>query len=259
VKIKKRVPRKKEGSSQPEDLHAILQEIETRSTGIFEKYKMPLIIAVSAIVIIIAGAISYKLLTSHWDKKASAMEYSAYNYFQEENYSKSISMFQEIADKYSGSKSARIAYYYIGNSYSALGQYDDAIRVYKIFIDKFPEQDTILPLVYINLGSAYMAKGDYTDALSTFKKVLSLKTALIKDRAVYEMAMAYEASGDTASAIEQYDNLIKTYSSSAWSQEAKARLGKLRGDSPDLTKGPLQGSGKPTSGGSQAEGVKGQK
>ena len=235
MKIKKRIPRKKEGSNQPEDLQVILQDIETRSAGIFEKYKMPVIIAIAASVIIILGAISYKLLASHWDKKASVMEYSAYNYFLEGNYSKSISSFQEIADKYSGSNSARVAYYYIGNSYSALGQYDDAIRVYKIFIDKFSEQDTILPLVYINLGSAYMEKNDYNNALSAFRKVLSLKDSLVADRAVYQMARAYEASGDTASAIEQYDNLTKTYSSSSWSQEAKARLSKLRGDAPVLT------------------------
>ena len=251
MKIKKRIPKKKEGSSQPEDFQAILQDIENRSTGVFEKYKMPVLIAVIASVIIIVGAISYKLLSSHWDKKASVMEYSAYNYYLEGNYSKSISSFQEIADKYSGSKSARVAYYYIGNSYLSLGQYDDAIKVYKIFIDKFSEQDTILPLVYLNLGSAYMEKSDYNNALSAFRKVLSLNDSLVADRAVYEMARAYEASGDTASAIEQYENLAKTYSSSSWSLEAKARLSKLRGDAPVLTGGQSQESGQPTSGGSQ--------
>ena len=235
MKIKKRIPRKKEGTNQAEDLQEILKDIETKSAGIFEKYKVPVIIAVVASVIILVGAISYKLLTSHWDRNASVMEYSAYNYFLEGNYTKSISSFQEIADKYSGSKSAPVAYYYIGNSYSALGQYDDAIRVYNSFIDKFSEQETILPLVYINLGSAYLEKSDYNNALSAFRKVLSLKDTLAADRAVYEMARAYEASGDAASAIEQYDNLIKTYLSSSWSQEAKARLSKLRGDAPVLT------------------------
>ncbi|OHE60440.1 MAG: hypothetical protein A2Z47_12465, partial [Thermodesulfovibrio sp. RBG_19FT_COMBO_42_12] len=210
MKIKKRIPRKKEGTNQAEDLQEILKDIETKSAGIFEKYKVPVIIAVVASVIILVGAISYKLLTSHWDRNASVMEYSAYNYFLEGNYTKSISSFQEIADKYSGSKSAPVAYYYIGNSYSALGQYDDAIRVYNSFIDKFSEQETILPLVYINLGSAYLEKSDYNNALSAFRKVLSLKDTLAADRAVYEMARAYEASGDAASAIEQYDNLIKT-------------------------------------------------
>ena len=260
MKIKKRLPRKKEGSNQTEDLQVMLQDIETRSAGIFEKYKVPVIIAVVASVIIIVGGISYKLLTSHWDKNASVMELSAYNYFLEGNYTKSISSFQEIADKYSGSKSAPVAYYYIGNSYSALGQFDDAIRVYKSFIDEFSEQETILPLVYINLGTAYMEKNDYSNALSVFRNVLSIKDSLVADRAVYEIARAYEASGDTVSAIEQYDNLTKTYLSSAWSQEANARLSKLKGNTPPLLKtGQAQEAGKQATGGGQESGVKSQK
>lgn len=232
MKIKKRIPKKKEVPYNTEDLQGMLQDIESRSAGIFEKYRIPIFIAVIAIVIIIVGGISYKLLTSHWNKKAADTEYRAYNYFLEGNYKESISSFQEIADKYSGSKSAPVAYYYIGNSYLALRQYEDAIRVYKSFTEKFTEQETLLPLVYINLGSAYIEKNDYSNAMSAFRNVLSLKDSPVADRAVYEMARAYEMSGETASAIEQYENLKKTYPESSWSQEAAARLSKLKGVAP---------------------------
>ncbi len=243
MKIKKRLPRKKEGSNQTEDLQVILQDIESKSAGIFEKYKVPLIIVVVLSVLIIAGGISYKWLSSHWDTKASVLEYNAYNAFIEGNYTKSISLFQEIADKYSGSKSAPVSLYYIGNSYLAIGQYEDAIRAYNSFIDKYSDQETILPLVYINLGSTYLDKNDYSNAIAAFRKVLSLKDALAADRAVYELARAYEASGDTAAAIEQYDSLTKNYPSSSWSQEAKVRLSKLKGDTTAVTAGPVQDSG----------------
>lgn len=259
MKIKKRISRKKEGPNETQDLQVMLQDIQSKSSGIFEKYRIPLIIAVVAAVLLIAVGGSYKLLTSHWNKKASVIEYRAYNDFLEGNYTKSISSFQEIADKYSGSKSAPVAYYYIGNSYSALGQYDDAIRAYQSFIDKYSEQETMLPLVYINLGSAYIEKKDYSNAISAFRNVLSLKDSFAADRVVYEMARAYEASGDTASAIEQYENLIKTHTASSWGQEAKTRLSKLKGDAPVLTGGETKDGGKQVPGSRKATEGKNQK
>ena len=68
--------------------------------------------------------------------------------------------------------------------------------------------------------------------MSAFRNVLSLKDSPVADRAVYELARVYEMSGDTASAIEQYENLKKTYPASSWSQEAAARLSKLKGETP---------------------------
>ncbi len=237
MKIKKRIPKKKEIHDGREDLQVILKDIQSTSHGFIDKYRTPIIIAVVVISILIIGTVSYKLLTSRWNKNASVIEYKAYNYFREGNYSKAISSFQEITDRYAHSKSAPVALYYTGNSYSGLGQYDDAIRTYKNFIDKYSDEDTILPLVYLNLGSAYMNKKDYNSAITTFKEILTLKDSLVSDRAVYEMAKAYEASGDTVNAIERYEYLTKTYPASSWGQEAKARLSKVKGDAPILTGG----------------------
>ena len=81
MKIKKRIPRKKEGPYDTEDLQGMLKDIESKSIGFFEKYRIPVIIAVIASVIVIAGAISYKLFASYRNNNAVVIEYRAYNYF----------------------------------------------------------------------------------------------------------------------------------------------------------------------------------
>lgn len=235
MKIKKRVTRKTEVTKEAEDLQEILQDIKSRSSGAVEKYRLTAIIVVSAIVIIAAVAVSYRLLSARWDRAASVLQYKAYNLFLEGRYTESISSFQEIADKYSRSKSAPVALYYIGNSYSALGQYDDAIRSYRSFIEKYPGDEGMLPLVYLNLGAAYTDMGDYSNAIAAYRNVVSMKDTFAADRAVYETGRVYEASGDKASAIEQYENLTKSYVASSWGQEAKARLTVLKGNVPVQT------------------------
>ena len=102
-------------------------------------------------------------------------------------------------------------------------------RTYNEFIINI-QTTRLYSLVYLNLGSVYMNKKDYNSAVSAFKNVLTLKDSLVSDRAVYEMAKAYEASGDSVNAIERYEYLTKTYPASSWSQEAKSRLSKVKGD-----------------------------
>ncbi len=259
MKIKKRLPKKKGSTNETEELKVILHDLQSKSSGMFEKYRMPVIIAAAAVVILIAVIGSYKLLSARWDRSASVIEYRAYNLYLEGNYSKAISSFQEIADKYSGSKSAPLAWYYIGNSYSALGQPDDAIRAYRSVIDKYSGEETLLPLVYLNLGSVYAEKKDYENAVSAFRNIMSLRDSFAADRALYEMARVYEASGDKAAAIEQYETLTRSHPASSWGQEAKARLGKLKGDSPVLTGEEAKDGGKQGSGAGKAADVSNRK
>jgi outer membrane protein assembly factor BamD (BamD/ComL family) len=74
-----------------------------------------------------------------------------------------------------------------------------------------------------------MNKKDYNNAIAAFKQAAAMKGSPVADRATYEAARAYEVSGDKPSAIERYDYLIKTFPNSPWSQDASAKLSKVKG------------------------------
>jgi len=235
VKIKKKVKRKKDIKDivvETAEIQGLLQDLLFRLSQVFERYRTLVLASIAAIVILIILGVGYHYLSLRWDREASVLEGSAYSSYTEGNYQKSISLYQEVLDKYSGSESAPVAMYYIGNSYLASGQSEKAIGTYNKFIKDHDDQVIILPLVYLNLGYSYLNMKDYNNAISAFKQASALKGSLVADRAAYESARVYETAGDKVSAIDRYEYLVKTYPNSPWSQDASAKLNKVQGNIP---------------------------
>lgn len=234
MKIKKKVPKKKD-LLETEELRGIFYDLFSKVRQAISSYRSVAITSLSVVVIFCIAATVYYYLLTKWDKEAYVIENRAYNYFLEGDYQKALSTYQEILQEYSTGSSVPIAMYYLGNSYLGLGQVDQAIQTYQKFIEKYRNQETILPLVYINLGYAYMNKKDYNNAISAFKEAASLKGSMVADRAVYETARIYESSGDKVSAMERYEYLKKTYPASPWTQDATAKLSPRLGKEQEVT------------------------
>lgn len=232
MKIKKKASLKKEtvGLSETDKLQTIYEDLSFKAGDAFEKNRTVIFASAAVFIVLCIGVLIYFYMSSKWDKEASALEGTAYNYYTDGNYKDAVSSYQKIVEKYSSSGNASVAVYYLGNSYLGLGQADEAIKTYQKIIEKYKNEKTISTLTYINLGYAYMNKKDYAGAISAFKQASSPGTSLVADRAVYETALAYEASGDKVSATERYEYLKKTYPNSPWSQDAVAKLNKIKGN-----------------------------
>lgn len=232
MKIKKKATQKKDNvtETETERLHSLYDDLTFKVEDSFEKNRNIILASVSVLVVLCIGVIIYYYMSGRWNKEASALESTAYNYYVEGDYKNAISSYQKIADKFSSGKNAPIALYYLGNSYLGVGQTDEAVKTYQKIIEKYKSEKTVFSLAYINLGYAYMNKKDYANAISVFKQVSSLGNSLVADRAVYETALAYEASGDKASAKERYEYLKKAYPNSPWTQDAVAKLNKIQGN-----------------------------
>ncbi len=240
MKIKKKAAKKKETATvtETERLHSLYDDLTFKVEDSFDKNRTVIFASISVLVVLCAGAIIYYFMSGRWNKEASVLESAAYNYYVEGDYKDAVSSYQKIIDKYSSGGNAPIAMYYLGNSYLSMGQTDEAIKTYQKIIEKYKSEKTVLPLAYINLGYAYMNKKDYTSAISVFKQVSSLGNSLVADRAVYETALAYEASGDKASAKERYEYLKKAYPNSPWTQDAIAKLNKIQGNAVTIQQQP---------------------
>lgn len=227
MKIKKRVLRKKD-AAESDEIRSIVSHIFSKA-GEGEKYRLIVIVCFTILVVLSVATTGYYYLCQKWNKEAAVLENKAYNFYLEGNFKDALSKYQEILKDYSATRSMPIAMYYIGNSYLELNQNDEAIKAYQKVAEKNNDKETILPLAYVNLGRAYINKKDYSNAIAAFKQAAAIKDSPVADRAAYETARAYELSGDKSSAIEKYDYLIKTFPNSPWSQDASAKLSKVKG------------------------------
>jgi Tfp pilus assembly protein PilF len=90
------------------------------------------------------------------------------------------------------------AYNAIGFSYDCLGDYNKAIRFYKLALKIDPNLD----YVNNNLGFAYLLNGDYDDAIEAFRKAVVLDEQDKRFR--NNLGFAFAKKGQYEQAIEQF-------------------------------------------------------
>lgn len=192
-----------------------------------EKQKQVLI-AVSAIVIIIVLIVSVSMYSSSQYKEAYAIEKEASRYYygegidesQEERWKKALELYQQSVEI----KSTPSALFYLGNTYSNLGDHENAIKQYEHFADKFSGETGILPLVYQKLASSYFKTGQNDKALGALGKLGKVDGGIFRDTALVLEARYYTGAGETAKALQKYRELITEFPASPWSPEANAKI-----------------------------------
>ena len=221
--IKKKIV-KKTGLEEKEVKSAVIHSLDK-----IKEKKRALIYTVSAVGGIITLVIALLLYFSSVKEKAYAFEMEAYNYYyninlknplsEVERWKKSLELFQRAVE----TKPTPWAQFYVGNSYSNLGDYNNAIKAYLIFIDKYKNEEEVLPLVYQKLVANYIKAGKGDEVIKTLNALAQFKNGIFKDTALIFEAQYYESAGKQEDAVKKYKELIKDFPLSPWGAEAKAR------------------------------------
>lgn len=228
--IKKRITKK-----------PIVKEDEVKDTAkraidFVKGERKSLIIISSVVIAAVVLGIVFISYTSSLKKKALSLENEAYNYYYGINLKGSMTdgeRWQKSLELYKKSVETRVtptALFYLGNSFYHLGDYNNAIKEYSAFINKFRNEEEILPLVYQKLASAYFKSDKSDKAFETLNALAQFKNGIFKDTALILEARYYETAGDSKKAMERYKELIKEFPASPWSAEANARIAREKAE-----------------------------
>ncbi len=199
-----------------------LSEVEnalTKSEQFIEDNQKILSIVVGAIVIVVAGYLSFtKLYIQPKEETAQSQMFMAENYFAKDSFNLAINGdgnylgFIDIIDEYSVTKSANLAKYYTGISYLHLGEYDEAIN----YLNDFETEDLLLaPIKIGSIGDAYMELGEADKALSNYKKAYGYDNELTAPIYMMKAAKYLESEGDLNGALELYNTIKNEYPDSS--------------------------------------------
>ena len=222
--IKKKVVKKK--TKQEEEVKSVaLQAVES-----LRKKQKQIIIGVSVLIFILALLFIFSLYSSSQHEKAYLIELEATNYYygekvdkslsQVDRWKKAIELYQQSVDL----KATPTALYYLGNCYFNLSDYENAIKQYNIFAEKFGGNTKILPLVYQKLASSYFKTNQNDLALSTLGKLGNVANGIFKDTALIFEARYYDAAGESGKAMEIYTVLARDFPASPWAAEANSKI-----------------------------------
>jgi tetratricopeptide (TPR) repeat protein len=222
-------------------------DVVEKAKGFWAEYSKRIIIAGSAVIILVGGYLIYKFMFKiPNEKKASELIFPAEKLFgkmaSNSSYNKDtvnmvmngdkasgVTGLLKIVSSYGGTPSGNRATYMVGACYLQLKQFDKAIKYLKEFDGNGATQ--VQSKAYILLGHAYTEQKKTVEALDYYKKAASV-TGLDEAMATEALFMAgryADATGKTKEAIELFQKLKDNYPASqrVTSGDTERYLGKL--------------------------------
>ncbi len=192
-------------------------EAFTISEAFITKYKKPLIIAVVALLVIIAGIFSYKYFVSApREEKASTALGLGLN-----GDGASYAGFAKIASDYSGTDAGNLANLYAGLCYANLGKWQEAVK----YLDEYsPSDDAMVsPAAVAALGNAYAHVNQLDKAVSNLKKAADMADSETRSGVnnslaptfLLQAAIILESQNKTGEALGIYKDIKEKYVNSA--------------------------------------------
>lgn len=198
----------------------------------FVKYQKPILIAVAAIILIIAGTFLYKNFVSEpREAEASTAIAKGQEFFANQEYDKALKGegnykgFVKLAADYSSTDAGNLANLYAGLCYANLNKWQDAVK----YLDAFSTADDamISPASVAALGNAYAHLQQLDKAVDNLKKAASMadKQAAeginnsLSPTFLLQAAQILESQGKKAEANTLYQDIKKKYVAAPISNE----------------------------------------
>jgi len=117
--------------------------------------------------------------------------------------------FDEVITKFPRTASGKISLLYKGNIHLRLGEIEEAIKAYQMFLEKAGKERLYRLFGMEGLGFAYQGKKDYENALQTYQRILEMGDSAQMADAYLNMGLCYEKLGKNKEALENYRAFLK--------------------------------------------------
>jgi tetratricopeptide (TPR) repeat protein len=190
------------------------EEIVVRAKGFWEKNSKTILIASTAVILLVGGYLGYKYFVQMpAEEKAQEEIFSAEQHFRNDSLSLALngnatsSGFLKVIKKYGSTKTGNIARLYAGESYLHLGDYNNAIKYLKEFNANGAKQ--VEAKAEGLLGDAYSELKKTDEAVSHYRKAGTLfpEDQAISSEYLFRAALLLEMNGKTKEAGELYQEV----------------------------------------------------
>ena len=191
-----------------------------KSEVAFLKYKKPILIAVVAIIVAVAGFFLYKnYISGPREAEASTELAKSQTLFNNQQYDQALAGFQKVQSDYSSTDAGNLANLYVALCYAhqAKPNWTEALEN----AEKFSTSDgeVISPASQMALGDIYANNNQNDKAVEYFKKAAKMANAEAADNtnlsiaplALRKAGILLESEGKKADALVIYKDIKKTY------------------------------------------------
>jgi len=192
------------------------------------KYKKPIIIAVIAIVVVVAGFFLYKnFVSGPREDEASTELAKSQTLFNGQQYDQALKAFQKVQSDYSSTDAGNLANLYVGLCYAHQEKPNWAKALE--YVQKFSTSNDqiISPASQMALGDIYANNNQNDKAVESFKKAADMANAKgfegvnisIAPLALRKAGIILESEGKKADALKLYQEIKTKYVTSPMYQD----------------------------------------
>lgn len=190
------------------------EEIVVRAKGFWEKNSKTILIASTAVILLVGGYLGYKYFVQMpAEEKAQEEIFSAEQHFRNDSLALALngngtsSGFLKVIKKYGSTKTGNIARLYAGECYLHLGDYNNAVKYLKDFKANGAAQ--VEAKAEGLLGDAYSELKKTDDAVTHYRKAGTLfpEDQAISSEYLFRAALLLEMNGKTKEAGELYQEV----------------------------------------------------
>lgn len=133
--------------------------------------------------------------------------------------------FLDIISNYKGTPAANSAKYYAGISYLNLGKYEAALD----YLKQFKAKGAVTPMMkYGAMGDAYSELQDFDNAMKFYKKAAGEKeNDFLTPYYLKKIGLLHERNGNTAEAKEAYQKILDNYPDSPVGRDIEKYLARV--------------------------------
>ncbi|MCA9507614.1 MAG: tetratricopeptide repeat protein [Myxococcales bacterium] len=128
--------------------------------------------------------------------------------YPEENFSRTISVYERLLKEYPDFRFMDSVYYLLGLALWYEGDFYQASDRFQELIARFPKSKYV-DEVWFRLGEYFYDLDEYDDALNAYARVLKNTQSLLYEKAVYKSAWAYFQSNRYDQAIAQFSKIVE--------------------------------------------------
>ena len=191
-----------------------------KSEVAFLKYKKPILIAVVAIIVAVAGFFLYKnYISGPREAEASTELAKSQTLFNNQQYDQALAGFQKVQSDYSNTDAGNLANLYVALCYAhqAKPNWTKALENAEKFSTS--DDEMISPASQMALGDIYANNNQIDKAVEYFKKAAKMANAEAADNtnlsiaplALRKAGILLESEGKKADALVIYKDIKKTY------------------------------------------------
>ncbi len=157
--------------------------------------------------------------------RAAALVGLGRTYYDAGNYASALDTLRQVAENYPDSPNRPAAFFFLGKAYSALDRYAEAADAYQNYLALRP--GLIDAYVYELRGDALLAAGNYPGALTDYQAAQQSPRLDSGIDLQVKMARMYAITGDSATAIVMYKDILSRASNDYTKAHVDYLLGQI--------------------------------